>query len=213
MSLYRKAFVHFSLFYLLIFASALAFGQDRATGSIKGRVSTEKKDASGVLVIARQNDTEAARAETNRRGEFLLSGLAPGAYTLSFRKEGLSAVVSRKQVQVVAGKTLDFGKVVMPLDRGSLVLIRCTVFKEGGVLARGVPVEIARIGENGSLKKIETRVTNDDGDTEFRLPPGANRYRVTAKVGNYPPISKDVSVEAPARYSVALSVQNEQTKQ
>ena len=194
----------------LLLMSLLAFGvaaqKNKTTGSIKGKVKTESGSAEGVRVTARQGEREVATAATNSKGQFEIAGLAPGRYSIMFRKTGLS-VAEIKDFEVVAGKARALGgDLVLPVDEGSLVFIKGSVFNEEGFSLRGVQVELARIEEGGATKKIDGRISTRSGDFAFRLPAQAGRYRVTAKMDGMASVSKDVEVEGAAVYRVALSL-------
>jgi hypothetical protein len=194
----------------LLLLSLLAFGvaaqKNKTTGSVKGKVKTESGAAEGVSVTARQGEREAAAAVTDRKGQFEIAGLAPGRYSLTFRKPGLS-VAEIKDFEVVAGKTRSLGgDLVLPVDEGSLVFIKGSVFNEAGYSLRGAQIELARVGADGAAKKIDGRLTTSSGDFAFRLPAQAARYRVTAKMDGMAAASKDVEVDGAAVYRVALSL-------
>ena len=70
----------------------------------------------------------------------------------------------------------------------------------------GAKVELGKIQEDGSTKKIDGRVTNETGSFVFRLTPETAKYRITVKPGNAEPISEDVEIDGPAVYRVALSL-------
>ena len=72
-----------------------------------------------------------------------------------------------------------------------------------------VRIELARIETDGTVKKIDGRVTNEIGAFVFRLTPDVAKYRVTAKPGGGEPISKDVEVDGAAIYRVALSLKKQ----
>jgi len=195
-----------TLFLLLLLAVGVAAQKNKTTGSIKGKVKTESGSAEGVRVTARQGEREAAAAATDRKGQFELDGLAPGRYSITFRKPGLS-VAEIKDFEVVAGKTRSLGgDLVLPVDEGSLVFIKGSVFNEEGLSLRGVQIELARIGSDGMTKKIDGRMTTGSGDFAFRLPAQTARYRVTAKMDGRETTSKDVEVDGAAVYRVALSL-------
>jgi len=192
---------------LLLLALSGAAQQSRTTGSIKGKVKTESgASAEGVRVSARQGEQELAGATTNRKGQFEIAGLAPGRYSLTFRKPGLS-VAEIKDFEVVAGKARSLGgDLVLPVDEGSLVFVKGSVFNEAGRSLAGARVELARIEADGTIKKIDGRVSNESGAFAFRLPIATARYRVTAKMDGMAAASKDVEVEGAAVYRVALSL-------
>lgn len=195
-----------------VLLSLLAFGvaaaqKNKTTGSIKGKVKTESgESAEGVRVTARQGEREVASASTDRKGQFEIEGLAAGRYNITFRKQGLS-VAEVKDFEIVAGKSRALGgNVVLPVDEGSLVFVKGSVFTEEGRSIRGARVELARIESDGRIKKIDGRVSNESGSFSFRLPVETARYRVTAKMDGMTAASKDVEVEGAAVYRVALAL-------
>ena len=66
-------------------------------------------------------------------------------------------------------------------------------------------VELFRILDDGSTKKIEGRITTETGSFKFRLSPDPGKYRVTVKTDG-PDVSKDVEIDGAAVYRVALSL-------
>jgi hypothetical protein len=194
----------------IFLVSLLAFGvaaqKSKTTGSIKGKVKTESGSADGVRVTARQGEREVASTATDRKGGFEIAGLAAGRYSLIFRKAGLS-VAEVKDFEVVAGKSRSLkGDLVLPVDEGSLIFVKGSVFDEAGHILRGAQVELARIDSDGHVKKIDGRVSTSSGSFSFRLPVETARYRVTARMDGMAAVSKDVEVEGAAVYRVALSL-------
>src|SRR4030095_2074439 len=74
----------------LCLAAFAVSAQDKTTGTIKGKVRVEVGTPSGVTVIIREGNRELRQASTDKNGEFVVSGLKPGRYGLTFRKPGLS---------------------------------------------------------------------------------------------------------------------------
>ena len=182
-------------------------GARPTTGGVKGRVKVDAgHTAGGVRVTVQRGEAEEiARDETDSKGNYELSGLAPGVYTLTFRKAGLKTAQHR-EVEVAAGKVRSLGdRVFMPVDEGSIAFVRGSVFDEVGRSVSGAQVEIARVGADGTARKLDGRVTNDTGAFSFRLAPDAARYRVTAKA-NGRAATKEVEVEGAMVYRVALSL-------
>lgn len=188
-------------------AASVAAQKNGTTGSIKGKVKTENGSAAeGVRVVARQGERELASATTDRKGQFEIAGLAAGRYSLVFRKPGLS-VAEVKDFEVVAGKSRSLGgNLTLPVDEGSIAFVKGSVFTEAGRSIHGARVELARIQADGSLKKLDGRISTESGSFSFRLPVETARYRVTAKMDGMTPVSKDVEVEGAAVYRVALSL-------
>lgn len=191
-----------ALLLLLAFASP---AQDKSTGAIKGKVRVEKGSAAGAAVILRQGDTEVTRTTTDKKGDFLIARITPGVYGLTVRKPGL-AVGSIENIEVKAGKTRSLGdQLVLSVDEGSIAFIRGSVFSEGGRSVPGVRVELARIIDEQSTEKLDSRVTGETGEFVFRLPPDTAKYRLTMKASGAQVDSKDVTVDGPAVYRVALT--------
>ena len=189
---------------VLLLLSISCFAQDKTTGAIKGKVRVERGSPSGVAVILLQGDREVSRTLTDKRGDFVLSRVAPGTYSVKFRKAGLS-VGTVDDVAVKAGQTRPLGdRLYLTIDEGSIAFIRGSVFTEDGRSVPGVRVDLVRISEN-STQKPETRITGETGEFVFRLPPDAAKYRVTLKADGIEPASKDVEVESAVVYRVALA--------
>ena len=155
--------------------------------------------------MLRQGEREVSRHLTDKGCSFLIQRLPPGIYGLTFRKPGLS-VGTVESLEVKAGKTRSLGdRLILTIDEGSIAFLRGSVFNEGGRSVRGVRVELAKIQEDGSAKKIDSRVSNETGSFVFRLKPEAAKYRVTAKPNGLEPVARDVEVEGAAVYRVALT--------
>lgn len=196
------------LAWLPIFVALWSFStlaQDRSSGSIKGKVRAETGSAAGVTVVVRQGDNEVKRGETDKNGEFLIR-VAPGVYGLTFRKPGLS-VGTIENVEVKAGKTRSLGdRLVLTIDEGSIAFIRGSVFNSEGRSVPNAKVELARLLEDGTVKKIDGRVTTETGSFVFRLSPQTAKYRLTVTGGSIPLVSKDLEIDGAAVYRIALSL-------
>lgn len=191
---------------VLLFLGAASVAQDRSTGGIKGKVRVETGAPAGVTVVIRQDEREVNRVVTDKSGSFLVQRLPAGNYALTFRKPGLS-VGTIENVEVKAGKTRSLGnRLILTIDEGSIAFIRGSVFNQEGRSVAGAKVELAKIQEDGSTKKIDGRVTNETGSFVFRLTPDSAKYRVTVKPAHAEPISQDVEIDGAAVYRVALSV-------
>lgn len=189
---------------LLLLLALVCPGQDKL-GAIKGKVRVEKGSPAGAAVILRQGEREVMRTTTDKKGDFLIARVTPGVYGLTVRKPGL-AVGSIENVEVKAGKTRSLGDhLVLSVDEGSIAFIRGSVFNEGGRSVPGVRVELARVINDQSTEKLDARVTGETGEFVFRLPPDAAKYRLTMKASGAQLDSKDVSVDGPAIYRVALT--------
>lgn len=181
--------------------------QDRSTGGIKGKVRVESGSAQGVSVSVRQGEEEIKKVVTNRSGDFNIQGLAPGLYGLTFRKPGLS-IGTVENIDVRAGKVRSLGdRLILTVDEGSIAFIRGSVFNQDGRSVPNVRVELARVVDDKTTKKLDGRVTTETGSFVFRLPPEPGMYRVTVKRDGIEPASKDVEIDGAAVYRVAITIQ------
>lgn len=195
----------FLVFLLTVVICGSLSGQDRSSGGIKGKVRVETGTPNGVSVIVKQGEREVARGITDKKGEFLISRLAPGRYGVTLRKAGLS-VGTIEDVDVKAGKTRSLNNLVLPIDEGSIAFIRGSVFNQDDRSVPNVRIELAKIEDDGTVRKIDGRVTNEIGAFVFRLTPDAAKYRVTAKPNGGEAVSKDVEIDGAAVYRIALSI-------
>lgn len=196
-----------ALIFLLLLCAASAFAQSSTTGGIKGKVRVETGTPDDVEVTARRGQDEVAHARTDNKGDFQITNLAPGFYSLTFRKPGL-AVGAIERIEVIAGKIRSIGsRLILSVDQGSIAFLRGSVFDETGHIVAGAQVELARIEPNGTLKKIGEQFSSAEmGEFVFRLPPSQAKYRVTVKVQGADPVSKEVEIDGAAVYRVALKV-------
>jgi hypothetical protein len=179
---------------------------DKSLGALKGKVRVETGTPADVTVVVRRGETEVSRSTTNKNGEFLVSRLAPGVYGLTFRKTGLS-IGSIEDVEVKAGKTRSLGdRLVLTIDEGSIAFLSGSVFTADGRSVPNAKVELSRILEDGTTKKIDGRITTETGSFKFRLSPDAAKYRVTVKPNGAEPVTKDVDIDGAAVYRVALNL-------
>jgi hypothetical protein len=196
------------LFVVLItlIAAAVAVSQDKSLGSIKGKVRVETGTPGGVTVVVRRGDKEVTRSTTDKNGDFVVSRLTPGVYGLTFRKPGLS-IGSLEDIEVKAGKTRSLGdRLILTIDEGSIAFLSGSVFTTEGRSVPNAKVELARILEDGTTKKIDSRVTTETGSFKFRLSPEVGKYRVSVKRDGVEPVTKDVEIDGAAVYRVALSL-------
>jgi hypothetical protein len=194
------------LFVITLGAAGVAVAQDKTLGAIKGKVRVETGTPGGVTVVVRRGETEVTRTETQKNGEFMVSRLTPGVYGVTFRKPGLS-IGSLEDVEVKAGKTRSLGdRLVLTIDEGSIAFLSGSVFSADDRSVPNAKVELLRILEDGTVKKIDGRVTTETGSFKFRLSPEPAKYRVSVKTSGSEAVSKDVEVDGAAVYRVALSL-------
>jgi hypothetical protein len=195
-----------SAFVCVLAVAVLIFGQDKSTGTIKGKVRVEVGTPAGVTVVVREGEREIRQVSTDKNGQFEVSRLTPGRYGLTFRKPGLS-IGAIENVEVKAGKTRSLGdRLVLTIDEGSIAFIRGSVFSNDGRSVPNAKVELARVLEDGSTKKIDGRLTTETGTFVFRLSPDVAKYRVSVKSDGGELVSKDVEIDGAAVYRVALSL-------
>lgn len=191
---------------ILLVASSVLLAQDKSLGAIKGKVRVETGTPAGVTVVVRHGETEVTRSTTNKDGDFLVSKLKPGTYGLTFRKTGLS-IGSIEDVEVKAGKTRSLGdRLVLTIDEGSIAFLSGSVFSPEGRSVPNAKVELSRILEDGTTKKIDGRITTETGSFKFRLSPDAAKYRVSVKPEGAEAVTKDVEIDGAAVYRVALNL-------
>lgn len=191
---------------IILFTAGISAAQDKSLGGIKGKVRVETGTPAGVTVVVRRGQTEVTRSETQKNGDFVVSRLTPGVYGLTFRKAGLS-VGTIEDVEVKAGKTRSLGdRLILTIDEGSIAFLSGSVFDADGRSVPNVKVELFRILEDGTTKKIDSRITTETGLFKFRLSPDAAKYRVSVKRDGAEPVTKDVEIDGAAVYRVALSI-------
>jgi len=199
-----------SLLLGLVVLACSSFGsaqdkQDKTTGVIKGKVRVERGSPSGVAVILLQGDNEITRVQSDKKGDFVISHVAPGTYSVRLRKPGLM-VGTIDDIAVKAGETRPLGdRLYLGVDPGSQALINVSVFDEGGHSVPDVRVDLAKIISDSQLEKIDTHTTDESGSFVFRLPPAPAKYRLTIMSNDAEHISKDVEIDQAARYAVALT--------
>ena len=197
------------LIFLLVItlgAAGVTLAQDKTLGGIKGKVRVETGTPGGVTVVVRRGETEVTRTETQKNGDFVVSRLTPGVYGLTFRKPGLS-IGSMEDIEVKAGKTRSLGdRLVLTIDEGSIAFVSGSVFSADDRSVPNAKVELSRILDDGTVKKIDGRITTETGSFKFRLSPEPAKYRVSVKTSGSEAVSKDVEVDGAAVYRVALSL-------
>ncbi len=135
----------------------------------------------------------------------MIARIPAGVYAVSFHKPGL-ATGSIDDLEVRAGKTRSLHDLRLAVDEGSITFIRGSVFTEAGRSVAGVRVDLAKILDGDSTKRLDSRVTGETGEFVFRLPPDVAKYRVTLKANGAETVSKDVEVDSPAVYRIALTL-------
>lgn len=201
-----KRFITTSAILLLAVTAVVAQDKNKTTGSIKGKIRVEKGTPEGVIVVLRQGEKEISRTAAGRKGDFVIARIPPGIYGVSFRKPGLT-VGSIDDIDVRAGKTRSLpDRLILSVDDGSIAFIKGSVFTEEGRSVPGVRIELGRVYGDGSVKKLDARITNETGQFVFRLPPDLATYRLSLKADRAQPASQDVEVDGAAVYRRALTL-------
>jgi Carboxypeptidase regulatory-like domain len=191
---------------LLVFSlSVVGAAQDKTSGAIKGKVRVERGSPSGVAVILLDGDREVTRVQSDKRGDFAISHVAPGVYSVRLRKPGLM-VGTIDDVAVKAGQTRTLGDhLYLSVDAGSLALINVSVFDQNGRSVPDVRVDLMKVISDNQVEKVDTHETDESGQFIFRLPPAPAKYRLIIMSSDAERFSRDIEIEMAARYSVALT--------
>lgn len=189
---------------LLLALAAVSAAQN--TGSIKGKVRTQKgKGIPGVTITVRQDGKNLRSEKTDSGGEFRMSGLRPGLYNVVFEKDGYSGGVLY-DVEVRSKKTNNLGdRLVLTVDQGTLVILEASVFNQNGFVLPGAKIKVEEVFPNGRRDEVAEGYSSRDGDVIFRFPRKRTVYRVTAtlrEVSAY----KEVEVDSPAIYRTAITL-------
>lgn len=183
----------------VIVMAAAAFGQ----GGIKGRVrNADGKGIPNAVIALRQNGKEIKTGKADKNGSFQITGVAKGKYNVTFDADGYSeGVLYDVEITDKIRELPD--RLVLSIDRGTLVIVAGSVFFKQGASATGAKVQIDEVRPDGSTKKLGEGFSNSTGEFSFRQPPRAAKLRVTAKYKNATAV-KEIEVSEPAIYRVSL---------
>ncbi len=199
---------------LIVFcAAAAASASGQKTGTIKGKIETEKsKPIAGAQVRVMSSRTrDVKETTTDSAGEYSLE-VEPDDYTVSFDAEGFHGGTLVRMQQVEEGKVTSVKTIkLQKASRSSL--IRGAVFDSTGSSLAGARVKLVRVPtaeEAKDGKKISSLTrdytTNSRGEFAFRLPSARARYQLTAILSGYKAETKTVDVEegesAPLSFSL-----------
>ena len=178
----------------------------QSTGSVKGKVRSPRGQAvSGVEVTARRDSADVKSVKSGSKGDFVMSGLEPGVYDFVFDAAGYNSAI-RYKIEVRPGKTVDLGdKLVLVVDRGTLVIVQGSVFYKNGTSVTGAKVAVEKINSDGSTTDLPGLFTNVYGEFVFRQPAGHAKFRITAKYKDVS-ASKEIEVDSAAIYRLAISL-------
>ncbi|HEY0429206.1 MAG TPA: carboxypeptidase-like regulatory domain-containing protein [Pyrinomonadaceae bacterium] len=195
--------------FLLLFALSCAFAFGQTTGGVKGKIRSSKGDGIGsVTVTARLDGKDVKSVKSDAKGVFVLDGLASGIYNIVFEKNGFSTGI-RYNIEVKNGVVSDLGeRLILSLDPGTQVIVKGSVFDKNGASVYGAKIEIQRIAEDGSTKKIGTGLTSESGEFTFKFPEASAKYRVIASAKGVKG-SKDIEVDSAMIYRLAITLDME----
>lgn len=196
---------------ILFLAGFVAAGSVFAQGGVKGKVRNSRgQGIANATITARQDGKEIKTVTADRKGDFVLSGLAAGTYNIAFDADGYGTGVLY-DVEVKKG-IRDLGpRLFLSVDRGTQVFVRGTVFYKEGASITGAKVELQQVNSDGSVKKIATVYTNISGDFAFTRPHQAATYRVVASFKDATG-SKDVEVDNAGIYRTAITLDISRTE-
>lgn len=204
-SIIAGKFVKLTAFLLLaIFAAVSASAQ--STGGVKGKVKNMNGDGiGGATVTARQDGKDVRSTTADRKGSFRLEGLPEGIYNIVFEAQGYSSG-AKFGVEIQAGKIRDLGeRLILTVDRGTLVLVQGSVFYKDGTSVAGAKVQIDEIRSDGTKRSLGSAATSLSGEFTFRRKEGPARLRITASHKGAS-TSREVEVDSAAIYRVALTL-------
>ncbi|HKP70710.1 MAG TPA: carboxypeptidase-like regulatory domain-containing protein [Pyrinomonadaceae bacterium] len=153
-----------------------------AQGGVKGKVRNNKGGAiAGATVTARRDGKDIKTAHADSKGLFTLQGLEAGTYNVVFEANGYASGV-KAGVKISNGSIVDLGdRLILGVDQGSLVIIKGSVFYKEGTSLAAAKVEIERVNDDGSTKRLGSTQTSMQGEFTYRLPAGVTKVKVTAK--------------------------------
>lgn len=199
----KKLSFTFAVF-LLTASCSLLTAHAQSTGGAKGKIRDLKGETlAGVSVTARRDSKDIRTVTSNKKGEFTIDGLERGVYNFVFDATGYASAV-RYNIEVRSNKTVDLGeRLILHVDRGTLVIVQGSVFFKDGTSVTGAKVEAERVNSDGNTRSFPAVYTNIYGEFNFRQPEGAAKYRFTVKYKDKT-ASKEIDVEAAAVYRLAI---------
>jgi Carboxypeptidase regulatory-like domain len=203
-----KTFKFTNLAAIILLFAAFAFSQGGVKGKVRSRTGAGIPNAS---VTARQNGTDVKSTRSNSKGEFVLSGLESGVYSLVFDADGFQSGLYQG-LEVKNGDTRNLGdRLILMPDQGTQVIINGSVFYKEGTSLGGAKIEIERINPDGTTKKLTSLYTNVSGEFTFRQPQGSAKFRITARFKGAEG-SKEVEVDTAAIYRLAITLDISRTE-
>lgn len=183
-----------------------------AQGGVKGKVRSNKGvGIANATVTARQDGKDVKSTRSNAKGEFILTGLRSGVYSLIFDADGFQSGLYQG-LEIKNGDTRNLGdRLILMPDQGTQVIINGSVFYKEGTSLGGAKVDIERIDADGTARKVTSLYTNVSGEFTFRQPQGAAKFRITAKFKGAEG-SKEIEVGTAAIYRLAITLDISRTE-
>lgn len=198
-------------FIALAFVAVLAEG-----GQIQGKV---KEDGGKMLAdvtvkaarsVTRSLDNQDTNqkgydTKTNDKGEFVLSGLLPGNYVLTFELAGYRTFVTRR-FELAAGETFKVPKIIeLSREPEAHSLIRGAVLDASGYSLENASVSLER-SDGKKFKKIE-KASVTGGQFAFRVPSETGTYRLSASADGFVTAVQEVSVDKNEIRSIVIQLE------
>jgi hypothetical protein len=202
-------------FGLVCFAVATGAAGQTGTGTLKGKIETEKgKPIAGADVrVLRSRDRSIKEAKTDKAGNYSFE-LEPDDYTISFDAEGFQGGNLVQMQQVEEGKETVVKTIRLEKASHRTSLIRGAVFDSRGASLPGVHLRLVRVptGEEEQEHKhisslTMTYTTNSHGEFSFRVPISRAKYQVTATLQEYQSQTKTVDVNGSEAIPLAFSLE------
>ncbi len=174
--------------------------------------SNEERKAGWILKIVDSNGEVVSTTVTGPNGEYEVTGLIPGEYTVEFyNPDGVYITSSSTNGPVAAGQTVDLP---LPVDPSGVVYDSVTRVPIEGVIlelvnSQGTPVDASCLGANQ-----QGQVTREDGLYAFDVSPSSHSScpegdTYTIRVVNVPTGYETTSTQIPADTRVYDSDANE----
>jgi len=193
---------------VLLLAQANAQSNSQ-TGIFKGKVKERNgKTLEGVTirVTSVKSGEDKRETKSNDKGDFELTGLPAGQYSLSAEKQGYKTFIYARKLEIAPGETTRLSGVVeLVRESDPYAIIRGAVFYGAGYTLRNATVIIERI--DGGKKFKQEKVSVDGGEFAFHLKAEKAKYRVTATARGFQPASVEVEIENDEARNVALTLQ------
>ncbi|MFN0084473.1 MAG: carboxypeptidase regulatory-like domain-containing protein [Blastocatellia bacterium] len=180
------------------------------TGGIKGKVKEQGgKSLDDVLVraIHARNKENTHETRTDSRGDFELTGLPGGEYSLSFEKQGFKSFTTRK-LEVIPGETIRLSRAIeISRESDPYAVIRGAVLYGIGYTLPNATITLERI--DGEKRFKQETISREGGEFAFRLKPEKARYRITAAARGFQSASTEIEILSDEVRNVALTLQQE----